>query len=42
VGGIVWGCIHLLHATRLSLLNIQEEAEVIRARSKSQGTLSTS
>jgi hypothetical protein len=40
VGGIVWGCVHLFRATQLSLLNIQEEAEVIRARAKNQGTLS--
>lgn len=42
VGGLVWGCVHLLRATQLSLLNIQEEAEVIRARAKSQGNLSAS
>jgi hypothetical protein len=40
VGGLVWGCIHLFRATQLSLLNIQEEAEVIRARSEHQQGLS--
>jgi hypothetical protein len=42
VGGLVWGCVYLFHATQLSLLNIQEEAEAIRARSKGLGTLSAS
>ena len=40
VGGLVWGCVHLFHATQLSLLNIQEEAEVIRNRARRQGSLS--
>jgi hypothetical protein len=32
VAGLVLGCARLFHATRLSLLNIREEAEVIRER----------
>ena len=32
VGGLVWGCVNLFHATQLSLLNIQAEAGLIRAR----------
>ncbi|HEY1662242.1 MAG TPA: DUF2721 domain-containing protein [Verrucomicrobiae bacterium] len=32
VAGIVGGCVNLLHATRLSLINISEEAEIIRSR----------
>jgi Protein of unknown function (DUF2721) len=34
VAGLVGGCVHLFHATQLSLLNIREEAEIIRAREK--------
>jgi hypothetical protein len=30
VGGLVWGCWNLLQATQLSLVNIREEAAVIR------------
>jgi hypothetical protein len=30
VGGLVLGCANLFHATRLSLLNIREEATIIR------------
>ena len=30
VGGLVWGCWNLLQATRLSLVNIREQAELIR------------
>jgi hypothetical protein len=30
VGGMVWGCWNLLQATRLSLVNIREQAELIR------------
>jgi hypothetical protein len=32
VGGLVFGCANLFHATRLSLLNIHEEASLIRER----------
>jgi len=30
VGGMVVGCVHLFHATQLSLANIRQEAEVVR------------
>jgi hypothetical protein len=32
VGGLIGGCAHLFKATQLSLLNIREEADLIRAR----------
>jgi hypothetical protein len=32
VAGVIAGCVFLFHATRLSLLNIREEAALIRAR----------
>jgi hypothetical protein len=32
VMGLIGGCVNLFHATRLSLVNIREEAELIRAR----------
>ena len=32
VAGLVGGCVNLFHATQLSLINIHEEAETIRAR----------
>jgi Protein of unknown function (DUF2721) len=32
VGGLVFGCANLFHATRLSLVNIREEAALIRER----------
>jgi hypothetical protein len=32
VGGLVAGCVNLFRATQLSLMNIREEARVIRAR----------
>ena len=32
--GIIGGCVNLLHATQLSLVNIHEEAEIIRERQK--------
>jgi hypothetical protein len=32
VGGLVFGCANLFHATRLSLVNIHEEASIIRER----------
>ena len=34
VSGMIGGCLNLFHATRLSLVNIREEAELIRARQK--------
>jgi hypothetical protein len=36
VAGIVGGCVHLFQATQLSLLNIREEAKMIRARQQQQ------
>jgi hypothetical protein len=32
VGGLIFGCANLFHATHLSLANIREEAAVVRAR----------
>lgn len=32
VGGLIGGCVHLFHATQLSLLNIREEVALIRIR----------
>ena len=32
IGGLIGGCVHLFKATQLSLVNIREEAELIRAR----------
>jgi hypothetical protein len=32
VGGMVFGAMHLFHATRISMTNIREEAELIRKR----------
>jgi threonine dehydratase len=32
VGGLIGGCAHLFHATQLSLENIREEADMMRAR----------
>ncbi|MBI1827678.1 MAG: DUF2721 domain-containing protein [Planctomycetes bacterium] len=32
VGGLVFGCVNLFQATRLSLVNIRDEAAVIRTR----------
>jgi hypothetical protein len=34
VGGLIGGCVNLFKATELSLVNIREEAELIRARRK--------
>jgi hypothetical protein len=34
VGGLIGGCVNLFKATELSLVNIREEAELIRARQK--------
>jgi hypothetical protein len=31
-GGLVWACVRLLAATRLSMVNMSEEAELIRKR----------
>ena len=36
VAGLVGGCLNLLHATQLSLMNIREEAALIRARQEQQ------
>jgi tetrahydromethanopterin S-methyltransferase subunit B len=36
VAGLVGGCLNLLHATQLSLMNIREEAALIRARQEKQ------
>ncbi len=36
VGGLIGGCVNLLRATQLSLLNIREEAAAIRARQEKQ------
>ncbi len=32
VGGLMGGCVHLFHATQLSLVNIREEVALIRVR----------
>ncbi|HZL13322.1 MAG TPA: DUF2721 domain-containing protein [Verrucomicrobiae bacterium] len=32
VAGLIGGCVHLFQATQLSLMNIREEADMIRAR----------
>jgi hypothetical protein len=34
VGGLIGSCVNLFHATQLSLLNIRDEAVLIRARQK--------
>ena len=34
VGGLIGGCVNLFHATQLSLVNIRDEAALIRARQK--------
>ena len=39
VTGLVAGCARLFHATQLSLLNIREEAEVIRKRRAQRATI---
>jgi VIT1/CCC1 family predicted Fe2+/Mn2+ transporter len=36
VGGLIGGCVHLFHATQLSLLNIREEVALIRVRRDQQ------
>ena len=36
VAGLIGGCLNLLHATQLSLVNIREEAALIRARQEEQ------
>jgi hypothetical protein len=38
VSGLIGGCLNLLHATQLSLMNIREEAELIRARQAQRTT----
>ena len=38
VGGLVLGCAHLFHATQLSLINIRDEAAVIRQRHEARKT----
>jgi Protein of unknown function (DUF2721) len=40
-GGLVWGSTNLLHATRLSLQNISEEAALIRKREELNATAGT-
>jgi len=35
---LAWGCMNLFRATRLSMLNISEEAAMIRARAKKRET----
>ncbi len=37
VAGLIGGCVNLFHATQLSLVNIREEAALIRARQERQG-----
>jgi hypothetical protein len=37
VAGLIGGCVNLFHATQLSLVNIREEAALIRARQARQG-----
>jgi hypothetical protein len=41
VAGLVGGCVHLFHATQLSLMNIREEAALIRARQQKNETEQT-
>jgi Protein of unknown function (DUF2721) len=36
VGGLIGGCMHLFHATQLSLMNIRVEMELIRMRREKQ------
>lgn len=40
VGGLVTGCINLFQATRLSMVNIREEAALIRARQQDRNPTS--
>ncbi len=35
-GSIVWACVRLFHATRLSLMNISEEAALVRTRMRAK------
>ena len=37
IGGLIGGCVNLFKATQLSLVNIREEAESVRARQRSTG-----
>ncbi len=34
VAGLIGGCVNLFHATQLSLVNIREEADLIRSRQR--------
>jgi hypothetical protein len=36
VGGLIGGCVHLFHATQLSLVNMREEVALIRLRRESR------
>ena len=36
VAGLIGGCVNLLHATQLSLVNIREEVALIRVRYEPQ------
>jgi hypothetical protein len=38
-GSLVWGCMNLFHATRLSMLNISEEAAMIQKRARERRPL---
>lgn len=40
VGGLVKGCVNLFRATRLSMVNIREEAALIRARQQEKNPIS--
>ena len=35
-GGLIWSCVNLFRATRLSMLNISEEAALIRERERTR------
>jgi hypothetical protein len=39
VGGLIFGCANLFHATQLSLINIRQEADLIRERQGSKSTI---
>ena len=39
VAGLIGGCVNLFHATQLSLVNIREEAALIRSRHERQNSL---
>ena len=40
VGGLIFGCANLFHATQLSLVNIREEAKVIRQQQVNEAATS--